>query len=365
MFLRVAPLVLLLTPADAWAYGEGVDPSRPDAVERALHLQTDLLRVDPDSTDPQWSTLSPVRPLIWNEELYEASSFYARDIAEHGCFPADHSSCDGTAFDARLSSFYSGSLYGENIAQGYADAEAAVWEGWLYSDGHRANMLSAQWNEVGVAMAVGIGGATWVQDFGTRSGLVEPIVTSASSVPLSADLGDSVTLLAAVYDPSGPLAWIELAIGGECKAMALYRGEAARGVFQADFVAGDRVCEPWFLRATRASGDAVDYPSTGALLLPVGGAECEAWTPERPEAPCGGPPELGNPSGLEGVGTGCASDGAEADGPNANTTGNVEYGSCAVAASRRPVPAGWAVSLLGVFLRRSGRRARPVRINSG
>ena len=148
--MKSAPYLLLLAlqPTFAFAYGEGTEDGSPSAEERALHLFTDLLRVDPDQTDSAFSSWPAVRPLVWNADLHAASRFYAEDMAANGCFPADHSSCDGTSFDARITSFYGGGAYGENIAWGYPDAHATVFEGWLYSDGHRANMLSDGTQEI-------------------------------------------------------------------------------------------------------------------------------------------------------------------------------------------------------------------------
>jgi uncharacterized protein YkwD len=55
---------------------------------------------------------------------------------------------------------------GENIGEGYRTAASAV-AGWMASSGHRANILSATYTEIGTAMAVGPNGATyWVQVFG-------------------------------------------------------------------------------------------------------------------------------------------------------------------------------------------------------
>jgi uncharacterized protein YkwD len=55
---------------------------------------------------------------------------------------------------------------GENIGEGYRTAASAV-AGWMASSGHRANILSATYTEIGTAMAVGPNGSTyWVQVFG-------------------------------------------------------------------------------------------------------------------------------------------------------------------------------------------------------
>jgi Uncharacterized protein with SCP/PR1 domains len=56
---------------------------------------------------------------------------------------------------------------GENVAEGQPDA-AFVVAGWMKSPGHRANIVSANYAEMGAAVAMGKNGRRfWVQVFGT------------------------------------------------------------------------------------------------------------------------------------------------------------------------------------------------------
>lgn len=58
--------------------------------------------------------------------------------------------------------------YGENIAFGYATAQA-VMQAWMNSSGHRANILNPDFTEIGVgAVANSAGYLFWTQEFGTR-----------------------------------------------------------------------------------------------------------------------------------------------------------------------------------------------------
>src|SRR5262249_52613045 len=58
--------------------------------------------------------------------------------------------------------------WGENIALGHPTAQAVV-AAWMNSPGHRANILSTTFTEVGVGLAVNAQGvAFWTQDFGAR-----------------------------------------------------------------------------------------------------------------------------------------------------------------------------------------------------
>ncbi len=55
-------------------------------------------------------------------------------------------------------------LAGENIAMGYPDAQA-VFNGWMNSEGHKANIMNPQYENVGFGQA----GKYWTADFGTLS----------------------------------------------------------------------------------------------------------------------------------------------------------------------------------------------------
>jgi hypothetical protein len=168
----LAVATLSLAPATAQAYGEG-HGEIPNIEERAVHLFTDRLRVDPDATDSDFSSYSAVAPLIYNADLTEAARFHADDMAVNGCF--QHESCDGTEFGERLQRYYNGFAIGENIALGSPDAQSVVFEGWLYSPPHRDNMLRADWRELGTGYAPGENAMPlWVQDFGSRGNEVIP-----------------------------------------------------------------------------------------------------------------------------------------------------------------------------------------------
>src|SRR5262249_42726718 len=58
--------------------------------------------------------------------------------------------------------------WGENIAYGYQTAQE-VFRAWMNSPVHRANILSATFNEIGVSLAVDAHGVIfWTQEFGRR-----------------------------------------------------------------------------------------------------------------------------------------------------------------------------------------------------
>jgi uncharacterized protein YkwD len=94
-------------------------------------------------------------PLKLSMRLTTAADAHSIDMADNGYF--DHSSHDGTPFWKRVDQWYGSSGYrywsvGENILW----ASPSLTPGraismWMASPEHRANILNAQWHEIGVA----------------------------------------------------------------------------------------------------------------------------------------------------------------------------------------------------------------------
>jgi len=76
-----------------------------------------------------------------------------------------HTSPYGGLF-ARVTPFgASGTAIAENVAYGYAN-DLAVFNGWMASAGHKANILNPQYTRFGVAVATGSSGSKyWTQQF--------------------------------------------------------------------------------------------------------------------------------------------------------------------------------------------------------
>jgi uncharacterized protein YkwD len=87
--------------------------------------------------------------------LTAAAEHHSRQMAARGFF--EHDSPDGSAFWKRVERYYPsrGSSYwsvGENLAYGSPSLSAGgAVRAWMDSPGHRANLLSSTWREVGLA----------------------------------------------------------------------------------------------------------------------------------------------------------------------------------------------------------------------
>ncbi len=114
---------------------------------------------------------SGLAPLRINARLEAAADDRITDMFDRNYF--GHVSPDGTPpWKCVEQRGYDYREVGENIAVGYPNADAVV-DGWMHSPGHRANVLSRNFDEVGVAIAPesptrGFRGPTIVALYGER-----------------------------------------------------------------------------------------------------------------------------------------------------------------------------------------------------
>ncbi|MEV1049393.1 CAP domain-containing protein [Streptomyces sp. NPDC049916] len=102
-------------------------------------------------------------PLSTSAPLTSLAQNFSEDMAARGFF--DHTDPDGDSPWDRAAQAGVQGLAAENIARGQADARA-VMEGWMKSDGHRANILNCDYKTIGIGVHEGSGGPWWVQNFG-------------------------------------------------------------------------------------------------------------------------------------------------------------------------------------------------------
>jgi uncharacterized protein YkwD len=126
-----------------------------------------------------------VDALTWNEKLYSAAYEHSQDMAQSDTFSHTGS---GEVSDLTAQTLHPGEgsrvgerieyngytdwqRYGENIAAGTVMDEAVeAMEGWLESPGHCANIMKAEFKEVGMAVYYNENSHYryyWTQDFGT------------------------------------------------------------------------------------------------------------------------------------------------------------------------------------------------------
>jgi uncharacterized protein YkwD len=111
---------------------------------------------------------APAPPLRWSDALAAAAREHSQDMARQNYF--SHAGSDGSTVAARVEAQrYRWSHVGENIAAGLGAAERVV-QGWLSSPEHCANIMNADFSEMGAAYAYGMdsqAGIYWTQVFGT------------------------------------------------------------------------------------------------------------------------------------------------------------------------------------------------------
>lgn len=88
-------------------------------------------------------------PLAWNAALSSSARLKASDMCNKGYWA--HTAPDGsTPWTFMNKAGYDYIDAGENLAKGFGD-DAAVLAGWMASPGHRANILSSKYHEIGTA----------------------------------------------------------------------------------------------------------------------------------------------------------------------------------------------------------------------
>ena len=122
-----------------------------------------------------------LRGLTISRGLSAAAAYHSRQMVQHGFF--EHESRGGGSFWKRVERFYGSRGFrswevGENLAYGSPSlGAAATVRMWMNSPGHRDNLLSRRWREIGLgALHVGSAGGEYggspvtvvTADFGIR-----------------------------------------------------------------------------------------------------------------------------------------------------------------------------------------------------
>lgn len=120
-----------------------------------------------------------VEPMTMSDKLMTAARLHSANMALQQTLSHP---LDGKDFWQRIvDTGYAPSTAAENIAQGAPDA-AAVVQMWMESEGHRENMLSPEYREIGIGFTTAPNGETfWTQVFAT------PIATQPIDPPMERD----------------------------------------------------------------------------------------------------------------------------------------------------------------------------------
>ena len=256
-------------------YGDPLD-GHPQYNDRAIHFWTNAARVAPTSWDGDHALSNPpcssagFRPeertprpgLLWNHDLGDAARAHTDDMVENGFF--SHTSSDGTRWSNRVRAFYPNGAIGENIARGYLSSRSAVLSGWMCSDGHRANITSSTFDEIGAAGR----SQTYTQNFGGR-GLSPRAVSSGLHVPEHPT--SDVQILADVWIDPEELDEVVAVIEGVEVPMRVIAGTEGRGVYSA-WIDTTSDCHRWFVEVRSSQTSEVRYPEEGSY----GWGDC-AW----------------------------------------------------------------------------------------
>lgn len=106
--------------------------------------------------------MPPVAEVAWNDQLAKAAYDHSVDMKANNYF--SHTGLNGSTAGQRITAAgYTWNSYGENIANGYT-TEQTVMNGWLGSEGHCKNIMSANFKDMGV----GREGNYWTQAFGSK-----------------------------------------------------------------------------------------------------------------------------------------------------------------------------------------------------
>jgi len=126
-------------------------------------------------------------PLKANALLSQAARAHSLAMAERDFFDHKDPQTGSTSADRAHAAGYAWAALGENIAMGYATPEDVV-RGWMASPGHRRNILSLDFREIGVGYIAGPGPSAscqhapcqdyWTQVFGTSSEAYPVVIDS-------------------------------------------------------------------------------------------------------------------------------------------------------------------------------------------
>ncbi|MEW6696784.1 MAG: CAP domain-containing protein [Bacillota bacterium] len=142
-------------------------PEQPQQPQQPASFMNDLQKQVVDLVNVERAKQG-LKPVVAKQDLTNVAMLKAQDMYKNKYF-SHTSPTYGSPFDMMRKYGISFTAAGENIALGQRTA-AEVMQGWMNSPGHRANILNANYNEIGVGIAPSYKGYgyAWVQMFARR-----------------------------------------------------------------------------------------------------------------------------------------------------------------------------------------------------
>jgi uncharacterized protein YkwD len=183
MILRYATIILTAAMLAA-ATALGISVAQPQKAEAADTVTvtgcTDTLVVL-DTSEKRMLDLhnqtranAGLRQLCVHPALQKAAEAHSQDMIDRDYF--SHTSQDGTTFAQRIKlQGYNYRAVGENVAWGSGSLGTpdSIFKSWMNSSGHKSNILSERYREIGVGAVTGTyksysNATMWTADFGAR-----------------------------------------------------------------------------------------------------------------------------------------------------------------------------------------------------
>ncbi len=330
-----AILLLAVLPAFA-GYGDVNEEEKPSWIERDVHIWTNAVRVDPSAFEEDYNTggcsfdsflpaeQGPLPPLSYDPNLNDSARFHSTDMSDNNWFA--HESSDGTPFGTRISRFYDSGFAGENIAQGYPSGPVVVLQGWMCSDGHRANIMTDGYQELGV----GVVGTYYTQNFGGGERNNSGGVGMGNHSP--GDANHEATFYADYYASDAPASFA-VVVNGDPIDMVLEWGVDNQGVYLAEFVPDEPTdCYQYYFMWESPAGEQGIFPEEGSYTYGESCDDALGWVPGHLEVSGGG-------NGNGGGGGGNGANGLDKDGTPL-TAGTPKLVGCS-SIDGTPSSAGW------------------------
>ena len=154
-----------IRPQHLWQCPDGQKPEVPDAptvpeTPDAGSTVSNLEKQVADLVNAQRAQRG-LAPLTLSDKLSDGARAKSKDMAQNNYF-SHTSPTYGSPFDMMKAFGITYRTAGENIAKGYASAEAVV-TAWMNSEGHRENILDPDYTAIGIGYVAD--GGYWTQWF--------------------------------------------------------------------------------------------------------------------------------------------------------------------------------------------------------